>query len=96
MTKKPENPPAFPAPMNPHPHGMELRDFFAGQVLQGMLANDYIQRKYAADLKALSKGLNLEPKPKAEAKHLQEWHALCAYQFADAMLEMRQRKNIND
>ena len=46
MTKKPENPPAFPKAANVNAvtiseqqqQGMTLRDWFAGMALQGMLA----------------------------------------------------------
>ena len=41
MTKKPENPPAFPNTFHrgSESAGMSLRDYFAGQTLQGMYAN---------------------------------------------------------
>lgn len=81
MTNKPENPPAFAAiggvcrADSFGQEGMTLRDYFAGQALQGFCSNpEWV--KNARELKV---------KPADN----QENHAIAAYQMADAMLKER-------
>lgn len=80
------NPRAFPHPplINAHglaithgDFGMTLRDYFAGQALQGMLSNTDI----AKDAR--------DQNDSTEAA--QRWCARGAYQFADAMLAERSK-----
>lgn len=82
---KPENPPAFPRPIgikqpdsrtaHEEQDGMTLRDYFAGQALQGMLANPEF--------------VKASVRQKSSSEETQWWHAITAYQFADAMLKER-------
>lgn len=77
--------------------GMSLRDYFAAKALQAMLGNEYLQRAFAADIKAQKKSLGLPDRaPEIDARNNQEWHATSAYQFADAMLKERENTNENN
>lgn len=84
MTGKPENPPAFPL-RSEHggwfrgDPGMTLRDWFAGQALQGMLAGQWNVEVNATEPQTLANNTN----------------ALVgnAYALADAMLNERTKPN---
>ena len=67
--------------------GMTLRDYFAAIALQGILANDFIQRSYFKETAAIRKEIGLPENNNAAELH--SWHASAAYQFADAMLAQR-------
>lgn len=71
--------PAFPSDnFGQHPPGMTLRDYFAGQAMNGMISGDaqpYISMKESAD------GIVQEDKTASRA-----------YLYADAMLAARERK----
>lgn len=58
---------------------INLRDEFAGRVLQGMCANPYFAQAAFEE--------------KISAKDNQERYAKAAYQFADAMLTQRGKEN---
>lgn len=76
MTKKPENPPAFPQPdsevgeLESQFSGMTLRDYFAAASLTGMLAADPDDEGNTADF-------------------LTGRFAKTSYKLADAMLKAR-------
>lgn len=74
--KKPENIPAFPI-VDPQLRacttGMSLRDYFAAAALQGMLANQDIQKHFR----------------KNPASNVHEINAVAAFEAADEMLKRR-------
>jgi len=81
MSAKNDGGPAFPLQIAPLPDseiqcGMSLRDWFAGQALQGLMSNYEL-------LKMLD-----EQSPKLPTRHVAAQHA---YGFADAMLKERDR-----
>ena len=69
------------------PNNIELRDYFAGQVLQGLLANNDLQKRFLRDSKALVKSFGLENEEGKVAENMQYHHAMIAYKFADAMIK---------
>ena len=78
--------PAFPDPRTPMP-GMSLRDYFAGQIATGMMANSsfFYSMRYAKS-QAMSEGVT-----PAEFENKAEFpaYAKAAYKIADAMLKER-------
>ncbi len=81
MENTPENPPAFPkinhggGEPEQMTNGMTLCDYFAAAALQGMLANPEF--------------VKASVRQKRSSEETQWWHAMTAYQFADAMLKER-------
>lgn len=77
MTSKNDGGPAFPLP-NQAMFGMSLRDWFAGQALNGILSDGETQ----AIISKLSR---------AENASSTAYVAKAAYEFADAMLKERSK-----
>jgi hypothetical protein len=82
---KPENPPAFPlrargdgSIFERSHEGMTLRDWFAGQALAGMMANQAM--------------LNATLRKTQTGESVADWTAKGAYAVADAMLAERERQ----
>jgi site-specific recombinase XerC len=73
----------------------ELRDHFAGLVLQGFLSNLHLQKMFLKDLDKYEKELSSFDQMQ-RAKFLQEWHATTSYAFADAMMKEREKGENND
>lgn len=77
-------------------NNIELRDYFAGQALSGLMANAHLQKEFLKDAKAILKDLlgeDLEPNSKITvASYLQYHHAMISYAFADGMIEEREKK----
>lgn len=89
MTKKPENPPAFPCNADAYACGsvaigMTLRDYFAAAALTGFIASDICM----GELDAASKGLNMTGAEEAEVQ-TKVISSRC-YLIADAMLAARE------
>jgi hypothetical protein len=76
----------------------QLRDLIAMNALNGLLSNEYLAKALQGDADKSARyfermvGEKLPENLKAQAGWLQEWHANCAYQFADAMLKARDIK----
>ena len=73
-------------------NNISLRDYFAGQVLNGLLANVHLQKCFLKDSKAFVKsfeGLDEDDIKVSEMMHY--YHAMISYKFADAMI--KQSKN---
>ena len=71
---------------------IELRDYFAGKVLQGLLANAHLQKGFLKDLDKIEKSIKFSDGKRAE--YMQHEHASISYAFADAM--MKERLNFKD
>jgi len=71
------------------PNNIELRDYFAGCVLQGLLANPELQKRQLKDLDKIEK----EHDEFNRSEYNQYQHCLAAYKFADAMMNYREEKN---
>jgi len=84
--KKPDGGQAFPSD---EAYGMSLRDYFAAQALGGFLANEFLQKKWTAELGDMLKKCAGATTTLAEQN--QKFQAETAYQFADAMLEARKK-----
>lgn len=70
----------------------ELRDYFAGQALSGLLANQHLQKEFLKDTKKVLKemlGLEEGDENLTVSKYMQYHHALISYAFADAMLKQK-------
>ncbi len=69
----------------------DLRDYFAGQALQGLLANSHLQKEFLKDTKKIVKEYTDGEinDSMSIASYLQYHHSMIAYAFADAMLEQR-------
>ncbi len=91
---KPANPPAFPRPYSVDGQhredvpknaqdGMSLRDYFAAQAMQGMVASIDSEENY---LRLRAHG------EQAGCKNVSSWIARDAYKQADAMLKAREVK----
>ena len=75
-------------------NNLELRDYFAGQALSGLMANAHLQKEFLKDAKAILKDLvggEVDSKISVAA-YLQYHHAMIAYAFADGMMEERDKK----
>ena len=71
---------------------IELRDYFAGQCLAGMLANpEFVQAQVRERKQRIKEGLS---KDAAFATSNQQWHSETCYQFADAMMKERQTNGV--
>lgn len=79
MSKIEDGGPAFPVPQvtGTGSRGMSLRDWFAGQALEGLFAAEANPRT----------GVEVEP---FNSKHC-PWFAQLAYELADAMLKERSK-----
>ena len=88
MTDKVENPTAFPVQdcAAYQCHGMSLRDWFAGQALGGLLADNENRIVFA-------KVVNASPHRKGDERSLA---ASVAYRYADAMLAERMKGSDHD
>ena len=76
-------------------NNIELRDYFAGQVLSGLLANAHIQKEFLKDCKREEKHLKETMGYEKEcfvSEYMQYHHASIAYKFADAMIEQKRKK----
>ena len=69
---------------------IELRDYFAGQCLAGMLANPEFVKASVKQRKGLEKEFGLSAE--SFAKSNQQWHTEVCYQFADLMLAEREKQ----
>lgn len=65
-------------------NNIELRDYFAGCALQGLLGNAELQKRQLKDLD------KLDIFNKSEYNQYQ--HCLIAYQFADTMIKYKEDK----
>ena len=72
-----------------------LRDYFAGQVLQGLLANAHLQKEFLKDIKNILKDITggEEAKNISTSEYLQYHHSMVSYAFADAMLKEKENKS---
>ncbi len=80
MTKKPDGGAAYPLPSDASAdgrRGMTLRDYFAGQALQGFLAGPMAT---ALEKVASRRGIDVD-----------ELASKAAYEYADAMLKEREK-----
>lgn len=86
MSNKHDGGPAFPPRWDPktHPSGMSLRDWFAGQALNGL-----IQKLPLID----RSGQFGEPLSDSEIWEFKLDVAESAYRYADAMLKAREESN---
>lgn len=71
---------------------IELRDYFAGKALQGLLANAHIQKEFLKDLDKIEKGLAFDFTQGKRAEYMQYQHAMISYAFADAMMKERPKR----
>lgn len=74
--------PAFPGP--DYANGMSLRDYFAGQVLSGMVVHTTAHEVNACDKTGLTP-IYTEGDPSETNRRIAEW----SYAIADAMLAAR-------
>ena len=72
-------------------NNIELRDYFAGQVLSGLLANADLQKKFLKDSKAIIKSMGLKEDSCKVSENMQYHHSMIAYKFADAMIKERNK-----
>jgi hypothetical protein len=74
------------------PNNIELRDYFAGCVLQGLLANSHLQKEFLKDTKKILKDLTGEEHNEniSVSSYMQYHHTMIAYSFADAMIEKKE------
>ncbi len=70
---------------------IELRDYFAGKALQGLLANAHLQKEFLKDLDKIEKSMQVEFSQGKKAEYMQHQHALISYAFADAMLKRKDK-----
>lgn len=68
---------------------IELRDYFAGKALQGLLANAHLQKEFLKDLDKIEKEMGVKFEQSKKAQYLHNQHALISYAFADGMLKRR-------
>lgn len=68
---------------------IELRDYFAGKALQGLLANAHLQKSFLKDLDKIEKEMEVKFEPGKRSEYMQNQHTLISYAFADAMLKRR-------
>lgn len=71
-------------------NNIELRDYFAGCALQGLLANSYIQREQLKDMKRIEKEFQSDKFSRSD--RMQYELTLASYGIADAMLKNRDKK----
>lgn len=74
-------------------YNIELRDYFAGQALSGLLANNDLQKGFLKDCKREEKYLKETMGYEKEcfvSEKMQYHHAMIAYKFADAMLKEKE------
>ena len=69
---------------------IELRDYFAAQILAGKLANPDLSKKEATVRQGFEKEHGVVPNYAALS---QKMHAEGCYQFADAMLAAREKQS---
>jgi len=62
-------------------NNISLRNYFAGQVLNGLLANAHLQKGFLGDI-------NIKV---SEATSAQHYHAMISYKFADAMIKQSKK-----
>lgn len=58
-----------------------IRDEFAIKILQAMLSNSWMQKEFNKDLKDYTR--------EQRAEYLKDFHIKTAYEWADAMLEIK-------
>lgn len=70
-------------------NNVELRDYFAGCALQGLLANSHLQKEFLKDVKNEEKYLKElgYEKECVRSELMQYHHCMIAYKFADAMIK---------
>lgn len=72
---------------------VKFRDECAMRVMQGLLSNAHLQKEFLKDISKIEKNLDCKFDSSQRSGYMQREHAMISYQFADAMLEEKKKRD---